>query len=206
MTLYLLHADRLATLASYDPVIPAAEVTPLRDATAALAAASATADEAEARTVGAIAEGRTAGHAEGYAAGLAAGEADARATLFDLSVRAAADRQQAKADVSRLALEVVRRIATDVGEPALVAGLAERAVATLLPDGVATVRVADTAVETVASRLAAHPGLTVVGDPALGATECMVETPLGISHAGLEIQLAAINRAWAAAREDSDGG
>ena len=96
-----------------------------------------------------------AGTATGLAAGREAAAAEARAHLLDLTARAAADRAIARSDVSRLALEVVRRIAGGIGPVDTVAALAERAAADLLPDTVATVRVPPAAVAATSARLTA---------------------------------------------------
>lgn len=196
MSLYLLRADTVATLASDDPVIAASDVALLRSATELLSEVSRLRDGAAGATAAAQAAGHAAGHAAGYAEGLAAAETEARNHLVELAVRAAAERQDVRAEVSRLALGVVRRVATEVGAPALVAGMVERAAADLLPDAVAVVRVTPESVDATAARLEHFPGLTVVADPALEATECLIATPLGVSHAGLEVQLAAIERVW----------
>ena len=199
MSLYLLRADTVATLVSDNPVIAATDVAPLRSATALLSEVSRLRDDAAEASATAQVEARAAGHAEGYAEGLAAAQTEARNHLFELTVRAATERQSLRAEVSRLALGVVRRVATEVGAPALIAGMVERAAADLLPDAVAIVRVTPESFDATAARLEPFPGLTVVADPALEATECLIETPLGVSHAGLEVQLAAIERAWSAA-------
>ena len=199
MSLYLITADSMSTLATDDPVIPAASVGPLQDAAAALAGAAALRARAAADAEAAVADGHSAGHAAGYAEGRSATMAEASAELLALTGRADADRARVRNDVSQLALEVVRRIAGEIGEADTVAALASRAAADLLPDAVATVRVRPEALEATAARLAGNRGLTVIADPALAFGDCLIETPLGISHAGLDIQLAAVERAWSAA-------
>lgn len=203
MSLYLIRADRIATLAADDPVIAASDVAPLRDAARLLAEAGKLHGEIESRIATVEAAAQAEGRAAGYAAGVAAAEAEAAAGLFDLTMRASSERTRLRGDVSRLALEVVRRIAERVGTSELVAGLAERAALDLLPDTVATVRVPAAAVEQATARLARWSGLTVIGDPAMADSDCLIETPLGVSHAGLEVQLAAVERAWAAPGADN---
>lgn len=196
MAWQLLRADALGLVAADDPVVPAAEVSRLRDADALLAAARALHESIAAEVEAA----RARGHAEGVAAGLAEGRNtaadEAHTELFALARRAAAERDRQRGEVAKLALQVVRRIAGEVGPPAIVAGLAETAAASLLPDTVATVRVPPAATAATIGRLGKWPSLTVVADETLADDDCIVETSFGSTRAGLETQLAAVDRAW----------
>lgn len=196
MTYIVLHADALATAVADDPIVPAAEMRALEGAIGLLAEAG----QIRADTERQVREARDRGHAEGFAAGraegLAAGAADIRAEIFRLAIRAGEERRQHQGEISTLALEVVRRIVGEIGDTATVQGLAERAVATLASDAVATVRVALAHVEAVKARLAGRDFMTVEGDPTLTDTDCVVETTLGRTYAGLETQLAQIDAAW----------
>ncbi|TRW17373.1 hypothetical protein [Glacieibacterium frigidum] len=194
--LYLISANRAATLAADDAVISAAAVAPLREAASVLQTVERLRNEVAGECAAGVERATAEGYAAGEAEGRAAASASAAHSLFDLNVRAAAERQAMRADVSRLALEVVRRITSDLGDDATVAALADRAARDLAPDTVAVVRVAPGAVEATSERLRAYSGLTVVGDAARGPTDCIIETPLGASHAGLDVQLAAVERAW----------
>lgn len=199
--LYLIAASRAGTLASGDPVVPAAAVAPLREAATILDAAGRLHAEVESDCAASVAAASATGFAAGHAAGLQAASAEAAKSLFDLNLRAADERRTMRAEISGLALGVVRRIAGNLGDEALVAALAERAAQDLAPDVVAAVRVAPAAVGATVERLRGYPGLTVVGDATLAATDCVIETPLGASHAGLDVQLAAVERAWDARDE-----
>lgn len=196
MSYVVLHADRLRSVVADDALVPAAEVAVLRDATALLMEAGRLREHAEQD----IADTRVAAHAigieEGQADGQAAAEAATTEALFKLQATAAEAETERRADVARLAIEVVRRIAGEIGSPTIVAGIAERATLSLTGDGGAVVRVATPCVEAVRERLAGRPGVTVEADPALEASDCVVETPLGRTHAGLETQLTAIAQAW----------
>ena len=205
MTLYLLAANRAGTLATDDPVIAAADVGAVNDMAAAVARAGALRDDMAARVAETADEAATAARAAGHAEGLAAAAAEVQAELFALTLRAAAERSRVRAEVTMIALEVVRRIAAEIGEPKVVAGLAERAAAALLPDEVATVRVPAAALAAVADRLQRHAGLTVVADATLEPNGCVVTTALGSSHAGLDLQLAAVERAWASSASGDAG-
>lgn len=197
MSFIVLHANDAFTALAEDPVVPAAQVARFHDAAALLDAAadlhasarSAHADTAEV----ARREGFAAGHAEG----LEAGKADVAAELFRLAARDAERTVARQAEVARLALQVVRRIAGEIGEPEMIAGIAQRAAAAIEPDAAATIRVAPAALEPTRARLAARTLVTVEADPSLSATDCVVETALGRTHAGLETQLAQIERIWA---------
>jgi len=201
MSYIVLHADRLATALADDSVVPADELRVLNGAIALFGEASALRAEIGKQAEAARAEAHAAGHAAGRAEGLEAAAAEVRAELFRLAMRDGEERRARQKEVAALALEVVRRIAGEVGADAFVAGLAERATAALAPDTVATVRVAPAQAEAVAARLAQRPGLTVEADATLAADDCVVETALGHAHAGLETQLAQIEAVWNGGRQ-----
>lgn len=196
MTFLVLHADRFATALTDDPIIPAADLAALGEAAALLAAAGTIKADAERAVAVAREAGRADGYEDGHAAGLEAGAADIRAELFRLAIRDGEERRQRQDEIATIALEVVRRIAGEIGDAQIVAGIAERATAALAPDTIATVRVAPPQVEAVAARLADRAGIRIEGDPTLAMTDCVVETALGATHAGLETQLAQIAAAW----------
>jgi type III secretion protein L len=202
MSFVLLHADRVATALTDDPVVPASEVGALQDAAALLAAAGQIRAEAEDRATEAMEAGYAKGHAQGLADGHAAGEAEMRTEMFRLALRDGEERTKRQKEIASLALEVVRRIAGAIGDEPMVARLAERAAAQLAPETAATVRVPPAALAEAMQRLADHRHLTVEEDASLAPTDCVVETALGRTHAGLETQLSQIERSWAeAARE-----
>ncbi|MDT8757384.1 hypothetical protein MZO42_01610 [Sphingomonas psychrotolerans] len=196
MSFLLLHADRLATALADDPLVPAADVGRVQDALALLAEAG----DLRRGAQDAIDAAREAARAEGFATGreqgLAAAETERQAELFRIALRDSELQRERQKDIARLALEVVRRIAGEIDDGAMVAGLAERAAAQLAPDSAAVVRVAPAAVEAVRARLDGRPGLTVEADPVLQGQDCVIETALGRTHAGLDTQLAQIERMW----------
>ncbi|WP_288456523.1 FliH/SctL family protein [uncultured Sphingomonas sp.] len=194
MSYVLIHADAAATLVRDDPIVPAADLPAFSEARTLLEAAAAIRDAAaaDARTAADAAreEARAAGHAEG----LATGAAQVRDELLRL---AAADTARAAAqrdDLARLALEVVRRIAADLGPGDMVAALADRAAASVAPDPLPVVRVHPDAVAAATARLGLRA--RVEGDSRLAPDDCVLATPLGEVHAGLETQLSALSRAW----------
>lgn len=192
MSFVLIHADAGATLLADDPVVPAAEVPALHDALALLTAAGAVRDRAEAAGAAAAEEARVEGRAAGEADGRAAAQAELGAELVRLGEQAAADRADRQRDVVRLATGVVRRIAGELG-PDLVAGLAERAATEQAGEQQAVVRVHPSAVDAVSRRV---PSLRVEADATLDPMDCVIESPLGRTLAGLEPQLARIEQAW----------
>lgn len=196
MSFLVLHADRLATALTDDPLVPADDVGRVQDALALLAEAGRLRVGAGAAIDAARENARAEGFAAGRAEGLAAAESERQAELFRIALRDGELQRERQKDIARLALEVVRRIAGELDRSAMVAGLAERAAAQLAPDSVAVVRVAPPALEAVRIRLDGRVGLSVEADPLLGAQDCVIETALGRTHAGLDTQLAQIARMW----------
>jgi type III secretion protein L len=196
MSYILLRADAIATTLAEDPVVPAADVGALTDAMALLDAAA----KVRADTDAAVARATEAGRAEGFAAGREEGRAavaaDIDAERFALALRdreVLAERQGA---IAHLALEVVRRIASSLGPEETMAAIVARAAADVAPDTALTVRVAPAVLDAVAERLGDRAGLTVEADPALDPLDCVIETTLSRVQAGLDTQLALIERHW----------
>lgn len=192
----LIRADAAATLLRDDPIVRAADVPVLTEADRLLAAASALRDDARRSSEHAAQVARAEGYAAGHAEGLAAGSAEIRDELLRL---AGADAQRAaaqRADLARLALEVVRRIAADLGAPEMVAALAEKAAAAIAPETPLSVRVPPAALSRARERLGAQA--TVQPDETLRETDCVLVTPLGEVRAGLETQLAQLAKQWGA--------
>ena len=194
MSFVLIHADRQATLLRDDPIVPASQVPAFNEARDLLDAVSALRGDAAEAVAAATEAARAEGYAAGHVEGLAAGAASIRDELMRL-VQADAVRAEAqRADLARLALEVVRRIAADLGAPETVAALADRAAASVAPDPAPVVRVHPDALSATRARL--DPRIAVEADASLAPTDCVVATPLGEVRAGLETQLAALARAW----------
>ena len=194
MSFVLIHADRQATLLRDDPIVPAAQVPAFTEARDLLDAVSALRDDSAGLAEEAAAAARVEGYAAGHAEGVAAGAAAVRDELIRLMQADAVRVEAQRADLARLALEVVRRIAADLGSAEMVAALADRAAAAVAPDPAPVVRVHADAVAATRARL--DPRVTVEADASLAPTECVIATPLGEVRAGLETQLAALARAW----------
>jgi flagellar assembly protein FliH len=185
MSFVVLRAGPYASLASDDPLVPAAALPAFADAISLLDGLAALAAQA-----------RAAGHADGLARGLADGRAQAAAelatSLADADAQLAAARAALRREAAGLAVAIVRRIAGGLGPADTVAALAETAAAALAPDPAAEVRVPAAALAATAARLRPWPRLVVVADPALAGDECEFRSGLGVVRAGLETQLAAI--------------
>jgi type III secretion protein L len=164
--------------------------------------------EAEARRILADVEpARARAAAEAVAAGHAEGLAEAAATV----VRAAAERDRRLAalegEVVALALDVARKIlGRELSDPAAVVDLAARALAEARERREVTLRVSPAdapalrrAEGRLGALLARAPGLVMREDPALSPGHVVVETEAGRVDAGLDAQLAALERAL---RED----
>jgi flagellar biosynthesis/type III secretory pathway protein FliH len=199
MTFLVLHADTMATALADDPVVPAASVPHLTDALALLNEAARMRNDTSAAIEAAIAQGHAEGLEAGRSEGRASAETEGRAELFRLAIRDGEERRARQVQLGRLALEIVRRIAGEIGSEAMIAGIAERAAAQLAPDTAAVVRVPPSAVAAVRQRLAGRASIAVEADVNLAADDCVVETAIGRTHAGLDTQLQQIERAWAEA-------
>jgi flagellar biosynthesis/type III secretory pathway protein FliH len=180
--------------------VPAAEVPQLRTAADLLAEARRIRASAAAEVQAAAAKAADAARLEGLAAGRAEAEAEMGARLFTLEAEAADARLALREQLLELALGIVRRIAGELGDGPLVAALAARATEEMLPDAKVVVRVHPAALAATRARLPGH--VQVVGDAATAPLDCQIETPLGRTLAGLDVQLAAIARTLSPARTD----
>jgi flagellar biosynthesis/type III secretory pathway protein FliH len=144
----------------------------------------------------------------GYEVGLARGRqevaretAEALAALAQENSRRWRDLHQA---ISQLALEVVRRVAGEIGHDALVEHIAVQTFSEVQAERPFAVRVPPGAQEGVKRRLTSMGGqIRVVSDPALADDECVFETEGGWIHAGFNLQLEALMAAFAAAGAQS---
>lgn len=178
--------------------IPAADAAHLPDILALSDALRDRAASAQARRDDAEAQARE----RGFAAGREEGRVAALREGADAAARLAAEVQAAQAEVrdqlGRLALDVVRRISVDLGTQATLEAVAERAVREVLSDQPLVVRVAEEAAPGVARRLyPINAEVEVVADAALREGECVVVSRRGSTRAGLAVQLAALERAFA---------
>lgn len=190
----LIRADASATLLRDDPIVSASDLPLLEEAQKLLSAASVLREEARRDAEIAADAARAEGFAAGHAEGLAAGAEAVVAKLLGLAKADAARADAQRGDLARLGLEVVRRIAADLGSADMVAALAEKAASTIAPDAAVTIRVPPAAVAQVRARLGDRA--TVEPDETLAANDCVLSTSLGDVHAGLETQLTQLARQW----------
>jgi flagellar biosynthesis/type III secretory pathway protein FliH len=146
------------------------------------------------------AEARRRGHEAGYAAGRTA-FAEAIAAL---AAQASADRVQAETEVAALALTALRQIAGDLGDAAVMQGVALRAARAVVPQGPVAIEVAPIIAAEVEAGLARlDPGaeVTVRADPTLGERQCRVTGPDSRIIADLDRQIAGVAERWGVADE-----
>jgi len=195
MSYLLLAAAPSAVLLTDDPILRREDVAHL-DA-AAEVVANLDAHRRAAREA-AVAEGFAEGHAEGTAKAAR----EVAQTLAEVHAALQGERARLRAAAAALALDIVRRIAAGLAADELLAALAEQAARDLLPEEPIGVRVVPEAVGAVRRRLwPLGAQIEVQGDPDLGAEDCVLDTPSGRTHAGLEVQLKALETVFAARDE-----
>lgn len=191
------------SLLTGDPVIPREAVIDVETALSLVGEA-----EKRAEAIGLAAHrardaALEAGRREGYRAGRAEAEREGAETLARLEIAARNARRTMRGETVRLALEVVHRIAGRLGEDAMVKALAEEAVRELVPDRPVVVRVHPDRVEAVRHRLTPHgERVAVEADAGLRPAGCVLVSDIGRVDAGLDTQLAAIERALAGEVDD----
>lgn len=119
------------------------------------------------------------------------------AKLMALAVEA--DRLNAvqKSTVAHLALEVVRRIAPDIGSAVLLPAMIEKIVRELVQHPRLNIFVPSAALAPTRARLAAQDiAIDISIDETLSAFDCRIETPHGSIDGSLETQLSALEVAF----------
>jgi len=149
-----------------------------------------------------------AARAEGVAAGLREGRAQARdeiaATLATLTATAAQHEAARRADVAALALQVARKLLGEIDDAQRLAALAREAAREMLPAPRLTVRVHPQRAEAVRAQLqsltaregGSMPACEVLADEGCAADDCRLDTDLGSADASLDQQLACLAQAW----------
>jgi type III secretion protein L len=119
-------------------------------------------------------------------------------SLAELDATLRAERTAREAAVVELALAVVARIAGELGDAAVVAALARRALADLDTESPVRLRVHPSVAAAVTAAPAAQAGppvLEVLADPALRPLDCEIDSIDGVVEVGLEVQLDAVRAA-----------
>ena len=197
MSFHLIAAAPDAALLTDRPVIGRKERAVVETAVDLLVQAQARLAEVEAHRAAEGEAGRADGYAAGYEAGLTAAARDVAERAARLHREMEAERERLRETAGRLALDVVRRIAAELAPEAVLAALAERAVKDVLPEAPVVVHVAPDGVGAVSTRLwPIGAAIEVRPDDALAPGDCVIETAAGRSHAGLEVQLSALERAF----------
>lgn len=184
---YLVARHALGSITADDPIVAPGDIARLTDAAAVLIATTAVQRDA-----------RDAARRTGYEEGVREGLDAASFRLFELHHQADAWRAQLLAAVGTLAIATIRQIAGEIGEPTLVAGLVERAVAARVDRARLRIRVSPQAAPAIiAQARALDHDIDVVPDAELAPGACLIETDFDVTNAGFEVQIAAIERAWA---------
>lgn len=199
MSYLLVRRDQGGALLTDGWRVPASEVAEVRRAAELAAELERRTAGLEARARRAEDEGRQAGYAAGLAEGRRSGAAAVASALEALIGEVRTDRDALRAELGRLSLEVVRHVAQELGPQAVLEAVAERAVREVLSEAPLKVRVAPPAVLGVRRRLqSVSADVEVVSDLGVGEGECVVTSRHGSTHAGLVVQLAALERAFGA--------
>lgn len=195
MAFHLIYSDSHSLLASDSALIRTADHGALKDAATILAAVSA----ARAQQENALA----AAHAEATAAGRASGETAGRAAFADaiaaLVQQVEDDRDRREEEVATLALAALRQMVGTLGEPALMGGIARRAVEAVGATGPVVVVVSPAMAAPVGEALAtlpAHVTAELRPDERLADDQCRLTGPDGRIIADLPVQLAAFEQRW----------
>ncbi len=197
MSFHLIAAAPGAALLLDRPVVRREDVATVRSAVELIALAETRLTDIDGYRAAQAEAGRTEGFKLGYDEGRAEAAREAAETVARLHEEMSHVREQLRAAAGRLALDVVRRIAVELGPEATLAALAERAVRDVLPDAPITVHVAPASVGAVTTRLwPIGAAIEVQADETLAPGDCIIETAAGRSHAGLEVQLAALERVF----------
>jgi flagellar biosynthesis/type III secretory pathway protein FliH len=197
MSFYLIAAAPGAVLLTDQALIRREDIAAARNAAELVALAEARLEDVDAYRAAQAEAGRAEGFRIGCEEGRALAAREAAETVARLHEEMQHVREQLRAATGRLALDVVRRIAVELGPEATLAALAERAVREVLPDAPITVHVAPASVGAVTTRLwPIGAAIEVQADETLAPSDCIIETAAGRSHAGLEVQLAALERVF----------
>lgn len=201
MSYHLLYSDSHALLASDTPVIKARERGPLADAMVLLERLRAEAVRRESAAAAVEAEARD----RGYREGLATGRREFVEAVAHLTAQADAHRRFEEEEIASLALAALRQIAGELGDAAIMQGVALRAARAVVPQGAVTVDVAPAIAPEVEAGLAQIEGdvtIAVRADPLLGERQCRITGPDSRIIADLDRQLDELAERWGTAHVD----
>ncbi len=197
MSVFLLCHHDTVTVGTDQLVFSAAQTGALQDIVAQAARIQSLHDAAEQR----LGEAEQAGFDAGHARGLEAGRAEARdeclRQINEHAEQLSGERARVRESAVRLALDIVRAIANELGSDAMLGALARSAALQLLPSESATLRLNPVDCDGVKRRLdtTAKGGMAdsaiidVVADDSLQRGACVLTTETGQVLADLETQL-----------------
>jgi len=191
MTFYLLGRGGDALLATDRPIVKAGERNALDSAADLLARLREDAARASEANAAAEREARD----RGYRDGEESGRRDFIAAIAELAAQAAQHREAEEAEIASLAIAALRKMVDSIGDEAMLAGIARRAVAAVAPGGAVLVEAAPAACPAIEEALGGFDhaaGVTVRPDPALSERQCRITAPDGRIIADLDVQLDAL--------------
>ncbi len=203
MTFVTLIHDPQVSIASDKLVIPAAELKLTQDAVHLGSNLACLLNEEQNRIETAEQEGYESGYQRGKEDGLRNALDDLSAGLKDLAVSLEQRDAELQRSVARVAIQVVRKIASEVGSREMVASLAKTAARELVAVERLVVAVHPDMLEAVVERLRApvdeswNKHLEVQADESLALFDCVLHTETGSVVAGLDAQLANLEKALA---------
>lgn len=194
MTFCILHDDGKALVSTDRRLVKAGERALLEDACAVLARARAIEAEMQTRHAEAERDARQRGLEQGREEGRRAFVGAITQLTRDVREHCLAQERE----IAALALAALRRMIDDIGDEAVMAGIARRAVSAVAPGSGIVVEVAPALCEAVTAALGEDRQATVLvrGDAALALHECRIATAEGRIIADLGVQLAAIAERW----------
>lgn len=198
--------------ASEQLVIPATEIKAIQNVAELGCKLNLLLEEEQSRTEAAEQEGYKKGYQQGREDGLQQALDDMSARLTELAALVDHRHRELRASVARIAVQIVRKIAAEVGAGEMVISLAETASQELVPSETLVVKVHPRNLEKVAEGLqlpsgatARHKHLVVRADDTLDMYDCVLQAEYGSVIAGLEVQLEKLETVLKAGQEGSDG-
>ncbi|WP_457671021.1 FliH/SctL family protein [Thiolapillus sp.] len=209
MTYVTLIQDPMLSLASDKLVIPATELPAVLDAVDLASNLARLLNEEKHRIEAAERDGFENGYERGREEGLRQALDDLSTGLKALSEKMDRREDELQRSVARLAIEIVRKIAVEVGAREMVVSLAQTAARELVSTERIVVAVHPKMLETVVEQLrmptgkAGYQRLEVQADDALDPFDCVLHTKSGSVVAGLDAQLENLQRVLEEAGEKS---
>lgn len=142
---------------------------------------------------------REVGWREGHQAGVEAGRRSFAEAVARLSAQTVAHHREEEGEIAQLALAALRHMVASIGDEAMMAGIARRAVSAVMPAEAVLVETSEAMLGPVTAALGEHDGaeaVTARADPALGDRQCRITAANGRVIADLDVQLAALDERW----------